>query len=467
VALSKAAAGKATDTLFDKILIANRGEIALRIQRACRELGIKTVVVHSEADRDAKYVRLADESVCIGPPPSAQSYLHVPAIIAAAEVTDAQAIHPGYGFLSENADFADKVEKSGFVFIGPRVETIRLMGDKISAKAAMTKAGVPCVPGSEGALPDDAKEIVRMARAVGYPVIVKAAGGGGGRGMRVVHTEAALLPAVTLTKAEAQAAFGNPVVYMEKYLANPRHIEIQVLCDEHKNAVTLFERDCSVQRRHQKLIEEAPSPALDQTLREDIGDAAVKLAESIGYVGAGTIEFLLDEDGSFYFMEMNTRIQVEHPVTEMCTNFDLVKEQIRVAAGEPLSFVMNGNRLRGHAIECRVNAEDPARNFQPSPGLITAYHPPGGPGVRVDTHIYAGYTVPPYYDSLLAKVIVHGNTRAEALARMRQALDSFIIEGVTTTIPFLGRVMRHPDFIAGKVDTKFLEREPQLLKDPT
>ena len=456
MALSKAAAGKATDTLFDKILIANRGEIALRIQRACRELGIKTVVVHSEADRDAKYVRLADESVCIGPPPSAQSYLHVPAIIAAAEVTDAQAIHPGYGFLSENADFADKVEKSGFVFIGPRVETIRLMGDKISAKAAMTKAGVPCVPGSEGALPDDAKEIVRMARAVGYPVIVKAAGGGGGRGMRVVHTEAALLPAVTLTKAEAQAAFGNPVVYMEKYLANPRHIEIQVLCDEHKNAVTLFERDCSMQRRHQKIIEEAPAPGINQRALLRIAERCADACRKIGYRGAGTFEFLYEND-EFFFIEMNTRIQVEHPVTEMITGIDLVLEQIRVAAGGELSVLQKDVEFRGHSIECRVNAEN-ASTFLPSPGKITSYHPPGGLGVRVDSAVYQGYTIPPFYDSMVGKLIVHGKTRSECLMRLKRALDEFVVDGIETTLPLFRKLVRTKDIIDGNYHIHWLER---------
>ena len=452
--------------MFQKVLVANRGEIALRVIRACKELGIATVAVYSEADRECLHVRFADDDVCIGRAPGRDSYLNIPRLIAAAEITGADAIHPGYGFLAENAEFAEKVGASNITFIGPTPEQIRQMGDKATARKIAQKLKVPTVPGSPGAVasPDEGLPI---ATKIGFPVIIKAAAGGGGKGMRVAADPDQFTQSFNLATQEALAAFGSGEVYIEKYLARPRHIEIQIMGDTHGKVMHLCERDCSVQRRHQKLIEEAPSPALDQTLREDIGDAAVKLAESIGYVGAGTIEFLLDEDGSFYFMEMNTRIQVEHPVTEMCTNFDLVKEQIRVAAGEPLSFVMNGNRLRGHAIECRVNAEDPARNFQPSPGLITAYHPPGGPGVRVDTHIYAGYTVPPYYDSLLAKVIVHGNTRAEALARMRQALDSFIIEGVTTTIPFLGRVMRHPDFIEGKVDTKFLEREPQLLKDPT
>jgi len=422
--------------------------------------------VYSEADRECLHVRFADDDVCIGRPPGRDSYLNIPRLIAAAEITGADAIHPGYGFLAENPEFAEKVAASNITFIGPTPEQIRQMGDKATARKIAQKLKVPTVPGSPGPV-ESPDEGLKIAAKIGFPVIIKAAAGGGGKGMRVAADEEQFTQAFNLATQEALAAFGSGAVYLEKYLARPRHIEFQIMGDTHGKVMHLCERDCSVQRRHQKLIEEAPSPALDQTLREDIGDAAVKLAESIGYVGAGTIEFLLDEDGSFYFMEMNTRIQVEHPVTEMCTNFDLVKEQIKVAAGEPLSFVMNGNRLRGHAIECRVNAEDPARNFQPSPGLITAYHPPGGPGVRVDTHIYAGYTVPPYYDSLLAKVIVHGNTRAEALSRMRQALDSFIIEGVTTTIPFLGRVMRHPDFIEGKVDTKFLEREPQLLKDPT
>ena len=452
--------------MFQKVLVANRGEIALRVIRACKELGVATVAVYSEADRECLHVRYADDDVCIGRAPGRDSYLNIPRLIAAAEITGADAIHPGYGFLAENAEFAEKVGASNITFIGPTPDQIRQMGDKATARKIAQKLKVPTVPGSPGPVASP-EEGLPIAVKLGFPVIIKAAAGGGGKGMRVAADAEQFTQAFNLATQEALAAFGSGEVYLEKYLARPRHIEIQIMGDTHGKVMHLCERDCSVQRRHQKLIEEAPSPALDQTLREDIGDAAVKLAESIGYVGAGTIEFLLDEDGSFYFMEMNTRIQVEHPVTEMCTNFDLVKEQIRIAAGEPLSFVMNGNRLRGHAIECRVNAEDPARNFQPSPGLITAYHPPGGPGVRVDTHIYAGYTVPPYYDSLLAKVIVHGNTRAEALARMRQALDSFIIEGVTTTIPFLGRVMRHTDFIEGKVDTKFLEREPQLLKDPT
>ena len=452
--------------MFQKVLIANRGEIALRVIRACKELGIATVAVFSEADRECLHVRFADDDVCIGRPPGRDSYHNNPRIIAAAEITGADAIHPGYGFLAENAEFAEIVGASNITFIGPTPQQIRQMGDKAAARKIAQKLKVPTVPGSPGPV-ESLDDALKTAEKIGFPVIIKAAAGGGGKGMRVATDPEMFGQAYNLARQEALAAFGSDQVYIEKYLARPRHIEIQIMGDTHGKVMHLCERDCSVQRRHQKLIEEAPSPAVDQTLREDIGEAAVKLAEEIGYVGAGTIEFLLDEDGSFYFMEMNTRIQVEHPVTEMCTNFDLVKEQIRVAAGEPLSFVMNGHRLRGHAIECRVNAEDPARNFQPSPGLITAYHPPGGPGVRVDTHIYAGYTVPPYYDSLLAKVIVHGNHRQEALARMRQALDSFIIEGVTTTIPFLGRVLRHPDFLAGKVDTKFLEREPQLLKDPS
>ena len=452
--------------MFKKVLVANRGEIALRVIRACKELSIETVAVYSEADRECLHVRFADDDVCIGAPPSRASYLNIPRIIAAAEITGADALHPGYGFLAENAEFADKVRASNIAFIGPTGEQIRQMGDKASARKLAQKLKVPIVPGSPGPVEDE-EEALKIAQKIGFPVIIKAAAGGGGKGMRVASEAEQFGQAFSLAKQEALAAFGSAEVYLEKYLVRPRHVEIQVMGDTHGRIMHLCERDCSVQRRHQKLIEEAPSPAVDQALREDLGEAALKLAEAIGYVGAGTIEFLLDEDGSFYFMEMNTRIQVEHPVTEMCTNFDLVKEQIRVAAGEPLSFVMYGSRLRGHAIECRVNAEDPARNFQPAPGVITTFHPPGGPGVRVDTHIYAGYTVPSYYDSLLAKVIVHGNNRDEALARMRQALDSFIIEGVTTTIPFLSRVMRHPDFVAGKVDTKFLEREPQLLTATT
>jgi len=443
--------------MFEKILIANRGEIALRIQRACREMGIRTVVVHSEADTEAKYVKLADESVCIGPPPAAASYLNIPAIISAAEVTDAEAIHPGYGFLSENADFAEKVERSGFVFIGPRPENIRLMGDKVSAKAAMIKAGVPCVPGSEGALPDDPKEVVKIARKVGYPVIIKAAGGGGGRGMRVVHTEAALINAVNMTRTEAQAAFANPVVYLERYLEEPRHIEIQILADAHKNAVHLGERDCSLQRRHQKVLEESPAPDLPAKLRDKIGERCVDACKRIGYRGVGTFEFLY-ENGEFFFIEMNTRIQVEHPVTEMVTGLDLVQEQIRVAAGEKLPYRQKDIQFRGHAIECRINAEDPYR-FTPSPGKITSYHPPGGPGIRVDSHVYQGYTVPPNYDSMVGKVIAFGATRAQALARMRIALSEMVVEGILTNIPLHREMMNDTLFMRGGVSIHYLEQK--------
>jgi len=443
--------------MFEKILIANRGEIALRIQRACREMGIRTVMVHSEADTEAKYVKLADESVCIGPPPAASSYLNVPAIISAAEVTDAEAIHPGYGFLAENADFAEKVERSGFVFIGPRPENIRLMGDKVSAKQAMTKTGVPTVPGSEGALPDDGKEIVRIARKVGYPVIIKASGGGGGRGMRVVHTEAALLNAVNMTRSEAQAAFANPVIYLEKYLERPRHIEVQVLADAHKNAVHLGERDCSLQRRHQKVMEEAPAPELSPKLRDRIGERCVEACRKIGYRGAGTFEFLY-EDEEFYFIEMNTRIQVEHPVTEMITGIDLVQEQIRVAAGEKLRFRQKDIVLRGHAIECRINAEDPYR-FTPSPGKITSYHPPGGPGIRVDSHVYQGYSVPPYYDSMVGKVIAYGATREQAIGRMRIALSEMVVEGIQTNIPLHRELLNDTRFVRGGVSIHYLEQK--------
>ncbi len=448
--------------MFKKVLIANRGEIALRVIRACRELGVETVAVYSEADRESLHVRFADDDVCIGPPPSRLSYLKIPGLIAAAEITGADAIHPGYGFLAESAEFAEACRNSNIAFIGPTPEQIRLMGDKAAARKLAQELKIPVVPGSPGPVADP-DEAVALAREIGFPVIIKAAAGGGGKGMRVAADADSFAQAFQLARNEALAAFGNAEVYLEKYLDRPRHIEIQIMGDQHGKAMHLCERDCSVQRRHQKLIEESPSPALDQERRDTVGAAAVRAAAHIGYVGAGTIEFLLDEDGRFYFMEMNTRIQVEHPVTEMVTSFDLVKEQIRVAAGEHLSFTFPGNRLRGHAIECRVNAEDPARGFQPCPGTITAYHPPGGPGVRVDTHIYDGYTVPPYYDSLLAKVIVHGNSRAEALARMSQALDSFIVEGVTTTIPFLKRVIHHPDFQAGRVDTKFLTRVPELM----
>jgi acetyl-CoA carboxylase, biotin carboxylase subunit len=443
--------------MFEKILIANRGEIALRIQRACRELGIRTVVVHSEADTEAKYVKLADESVCIGPPPAAASYLNIPAIISAAEVTDAEAIHPGYGFLSENADFAEKVERSGFVFIGPRPENIRLMGDKVSAKQAMIKAGVPTVPGSEGALPEDTKEIVRIARKVGYPVIIKASGGGGGRGMRVVHTEAALLNAVNMTRSEAQAAFANPVVYLERYLEQPRHIEVQVLADGQKNAVYLGERDCSLQRRHQKVIEEAPAPDLPAKLREKLGERCVDACKKIGYRGAGTFEFLFEE-GEFYFIEMNTRIQVEHPVTEMITGIDIVQEQIHIAAGEKLRMRQKDIELRGHAIECRINAEDPYR-FTPSPGKITSYHPPGGPGIRVDSHIYQGYSVPPNYDSMIGKVIAYGASREQAIARMRIALSEMVVEGIQTNLPLHRDLLNDTRFIRGGVSIHYLEQK--------
>ncbi len=443
--------------MFEKILIANRGEIALRILRACRELGIKTVAVHSTADTEAKYVRLADESVCIGPPPSAQSYLNVPAIISAAEVTDAEAIHPGYGFLSENADFGERVEQSGFVFIGPRPDTIRLMGDKVSAKDAMKAAGVPCVPGSDGALPDDPKEIVRIARAVGYPVIIKAAGGGGGRGMRVVHTEAALLNAVTTTRAEAQAAFGNPVVYMEKFLENPRHVEIQVLADQHGNAVYLGERDCSMQRRHQKVIEEAPAPGIDRKLIAKVGERCAEACRKIGYRGAGTFEFLFEND-EFYFIEMNTRLQVEHPVTEFITGVDLVQAQIRVAAGEKLWFRQRDIAFRGHAVECRINAEDPFK-FTPSPGRITNWHTPGGPGIRVDSHVYNGYTVPPHYDSMIGKLIAYGDTREQAIRRMRIALSEMMVEGIKTNIPLHQTLMLDPRFNEGGTSIHYLEHK--------
>jgi acetyl-CoA carboxylase biotin carboxylase subunit len=442
--------------MFGKILIANRGEIALRIQRACREMGIFTVVVHSEADRDAKYVRLADESVCIGPAPSALSYLNMPAIISAAEVTDAEAIHPGYGFLSENADFAERVERSGFAFIGPSADSIRLMGDKVSAKNAMIATGVPCVPGSEGALPDDPKEVILIGRQVGYPVIIKASGGGGGRGMRVVHTEAALLNAVTMTRAEAAAAFGNPMVYMEKFLENPRHIEIQVLADSFKNAVWLGERDCSMQRRHQKVIEEAPAPGVPRRLVDRIGDRCAEACRKIGYRGAGTFEFLY-ENNEFYFIEMNTRVQVEHPVTEAITGIDIVQEQIHIAAGERLRIRQKDVVLKGHAIECRINAEDPVK-FVPSPGRITAWHPPGGPGIRVDSHAYTGYFVPPYYDSMVGKVIAYGADRDQALARMRVALSEMIVEGIQTNIPLHRELMTDARFMKGGTSIHYLEQ---------
>ncbi len=448
--------------MFDKILIANRGEIALRIQRACRELGIKTVVVHSEADTEAKYVRLADESVCIGPAASRDSYLNVPAIIAAAEVTDAQAIHPGYGFLSENADFAERVEKSGFVFIGPRPESIRLMGDKVSAKDAMKRANVPCVPGSEGALSEDPREITKIARSIGYPVIIKAAGGGGGRGMRVVHTEAALINAVTMTRSEAAAAFNNPAVYMEKFLENPRHIEIQVLCDEHRNVVYLGERDCSMQRRHQKIIEESPAPGISRRVIDKIAARCLDACKKIGYRGAGTFEFLY-ENGEFFFIEMNTRVQVEHPVSELITGIDIVQQQIKIAAGEKLPFKQRNIVFKGHSIECRINAEDPYK-FTPSPGKITGWHAPGGPGVRVDSHAYTNYVVPSHYDSMIAKIIVYGDTREQALARMRIALSETVVEGILTNIPLHRELMTDTAFIAGGTSIHYLENKLALAK---
>jgi acetyl-CoA carboxylase biotin carboxylase subunit len=443
--------------MFEKVLIANRGEIALRILRACREMGIRTVAVHSTADAEAKYVKLADESVCIGPASSTQSYLNIPAIISAAEVTDAQAIHPGYGFLSENADFAERVEKSGFVFIGPRPETIRLMGDKVSAKDAMKAAGVPCVPGSDGALPEDPKEIVKIARAVGYPVIIKAAGGGGGRGMRVVHTEAALLNAVTMTRTEAGAAFGNPMVYMEKFLENPRHIEIQVLADGLKSAVWLSERDCSMQRRHQKVIEEAPAPEINRRAITRIGDRCAEACRKIGYRGAGTFEFLY-ENGEFYFIEMNTRVQVEHPVTELVTGIDIVQAQIRIAAGEKFWLRQRDIEVRGHSIECRICAEDPFK-FTPSPGKITNWHPPGGPGVRVDSHVYSGYTVPSHYDSMIGKLITYGDTREQAIRRMRIALSEMMVAGIKTNIPLHQDLMLDERFIKGGTSIHYLEEK--------
>jgi acetyl-CoA carboxylase biotin carboxylase subunit len=443
--------------MFEKILIANRGEIALRILRACRELGIRTVAVHSEADRDLKHVLLADESVCIGPARSAESYLHIPAIISAAEVTDSVAIHPGYGFLSENADFAERVESSGFVFIGPRPETIRLMGDKVSAIKTMRAAGVPCVPGSDGALDEDNQRTIELARQIGYPVIVKAAGGGGGRGMRVVHTEANLLSAISLTMAEAQAAFGNSTLYMEKYLENPRHLEFQVLSDTHGNAIHLGERDCSMQRRHQKVVEEAPAPGITARQRGQLGEICAEACRRIGYRGAGTFEFLF-ENGEFYFIEMNTRVQVEHPVTELITGVDIVVEQIRVAAGEELSLTQADVQLRGHAIECRINAEDP-RTFMPSPGVISQFHMPGGPGVRVDTHLYSGYKVPPYYDSMIGKLVAHGSSREAAIARMLNALSEAVIEGIKTNIPLQEDIMRDAAFRSGGANIHYLEKK--------
>ena len=448
--------------MFGKILIANRGEIALRIQRACRELGIKTVVVHSEADAEAKYVKLADESVCIGPASSSASYLNVPAIISAAEVTDSEAIHPGYGFLSENADFAERVSQSGFVFIGPRAETIRLMGDKVSAKNAMKKAGVPVVRGPDNALPDDTKELIKITREIGYPVIIKAAAGGGGRGMRVVHTEAALVNAVNTTRAEAQAAFGSGAVYVEKYLEQPRHIEVQVLADKHRNAIYIGDRDCSMQRRHQKVIEEAPAPLIPPRARLRIGERCAEACRKIGYEGAGTFEFLY-ENGEFYFIEMNTRVQVEHPVTEMISGLDIVQLQIRIAAGEKLPIKQRDVHLNGHAIECRINAEDPFK-FTPSPGRITSFHAPGGPGIRVDSHVYNGYFVPPYYDSLLGKIIAFGDTREQAIARLNIALSETVIEGISTNIALHQELLHDAAFLRGGTSIHYLEEKLKLAE---
>ena len=443
--------------MLTKVIIANRGEIALRILRACREFGIRTVAVHSMADRELKHVRLADESVCIGPAASAESYLNIPAVVSAAEVTDAVAIHPGYGFLSENADFAERVEQSGFIFIGPSPETIRLMGDKLSAIAAMRDAGIPCVPGSDGPIGDDPRETVRVAREIGYPVIVKAAGGGGGRGMRVVRSEASLLNAISLTRTEAGAAFGNSAVYLEKYLENPRHIEFQILADTHGNVVHLGERDCSMQRRHQKVLEEAPAPGIAPDVCEAMGARCVTASREIGYRGAGTFEFLY-EDGEFHFIEMNTRLQVEHPVTELITGIDIVKTQLRIAAGEELPFSQDDIRIHGHAIECRINAEHPT-TFRPSPGTISLFHPPGGPGIRLDSHIYTGYEVPPYYDSMIGKLIAHGETREFAIARMRTALEEIVIEGIDTNIPLHLDLCRDAAFIAGGTGIGYLERK--------
>lgn len=447
--------------MLEKIVIANRGEIALRILRACREMGIKTVAVHSTADNNLKHVLLADETVCIGPPQSTESYLNMPAIISAAEVTDATGIHPGYGFLSENADFAERVESSGFTFIGPKADAIRLMGDKISAITAMKKAGVPCVPGSDGPLGEDHDENMRLAREIGYPIIIKASGGGGGRGMRVVHAEASLTAAITVTKAEARAAFNNDVVYMEKFLEQPRHIEFQILADAHGNAVHLGERDCSMQRRHQKVLEEAPAPGITEEQRERIGQRCVQACQDIGYQSAGTFEFLYEND-EFYFIEMNTRLQVEHPVTEMITGIDIVCEQLRIASGEKLRFTQDDIRFQGHAIECRVNAEDP-KTFMPSPGLISLWHPPGGPGIRVESHIYSGYRVPPYYDSMIGKIIAHGENREAALARMRNALSEIVIEGIKTNIPLHQEILQHAAFQAGGTDIHYLEKRLGLV----
>ena len=442
--------------MFEKILVANRGEIALRILRACRELGIKTVAVHSTADRSLKHVLLADETVCIGPPASKDSYLNMPALIAAAEVTDSVAIHPGYGFLSENADFAERVEKSGFVWIGPKAETIRIMGDKVSAIRTMKGAGVPCVPGSGDPLGADPDTNRSIAKRIGYPVIIKASGGGGGRGMRVVHSEAALLNSIAVTKAEALAAFSNDQVYMEKFLERPRHIEFQIVADHHGNVVVLGERDCSLQRRHQKVVEEAPAPGITQAQRDQMGESITRALKAVGYRGAGTLEFLY-EDGNFYFIEMNTRIQVEHPVTELVTGIDLVKLQLRIAAGHPLPFKQEDVRITGHAIECRINAED-AKTFMPSPGLVRLWHPPGGPGIRVDSHLYTGYVVPPFYDSLIGKLIAYGEDRDTAIARMRNALSEMVVEGIKTNAPLHQEIFGHSAFRQGGLDIHYLER---------
>jgi acetyl-CoA carboxylase biotin carboxylase subunit len=447
--------------MLDKIVIANRGEIALRILRACREMDIKTVAVHSSADNNLKHVLLADETVCIGPAQSIDSYLNMPAIISAAEVTDSVAIHPGYGFLSENADFAERVETSGFTFIGPPSNCIRLMGDKVSAIKSMKAAGVPCVPGSDGPLGDDVDENLRIARDIGYPIIIKASGGGGGRGMRVVHAEASLTAAITVTKAEARAAFNNDVVYMEKFLETPRHVEFQILADSHGNAIHLGERDCSMQRRHQKVIEEAPAPGITEEQRNRIGERCVKACQDIGYRSAGTFEFLY-ENGEFYFIEMNTRLQVEHPVTEMITGVDIVREQLRIASGEKLSYTQDQIKILGHAVECRINAEDP-KTFMPSPGLVNLWHAPGGPGVRVDSHLYSGYKVPPYYDSMIGKLITHGGDRDAALARMRNALTEVVIEGIKTNVPLHQEIFQHSAFQAGGTDIHYLEKRLGLV----
>ncbi len=443
--------------MLDKVVIANRGEIALRILRACHELGIKTVAVFSEVDREQKHVFLADEAVCIGPAASADSYLNIPAVISAAEVSDAVAIHPGYGFLSENADFAERVEKSGFIFIGPRAETIRLMGDKVSAIKTMKAAGIPCVPGSDGPLSDDMDQASRIAKEIGYPVIIKASGGGGGRGMRVVHSEASLKNAISMTKSEAQVAFGNDMVYMEKFLEHPRHIEVQVLADEHGNVIHLGERDCSMQRRHQKVIEEAPAPGISDVIRKEIGNRCVEACRAINYRGAGTFEFLY-EGGKFYFIEMNTRVQVEHPVTEMITGVDIVKEQLRIANGDVLKIKQKDVRINGHAIECRINAEDP-NTFMPSPGTVEHFHPPGGPGIRVETHVYQGYKIPPHYDSMIGKIIAHSETRELALARMKMALAEIVIDGIKTNIPLHQRLIDDGAFMAGGTDIHYLENK--------